>query len=486
VVRPGPKSEITVDPLSWEGYPVRGWERIRDFAMEFLRVPKGEGALSPVVLRDWQLSILADLYPTDRVRPRQGLLSLPRGNGKSMLAAVVGLYGLFADEVESPQVLVVASTEAQAKHIFNAAKRMIELDDRLADRAHIFKDRIETPHNAGSFMALPATESALQGYDPTLMLVDELHVVTKAIWEAVSSAAGKRRESLTLAISTPSDSQESIMWDLVTYGRAGGDPSFVFREWAAPDGCDVDDEDAWHEANPALGDFLYLDALRSTVKTTREAAFRRYRLGQWVGSHEAWLPWGVWADRAVDRELVPGERLVLGFDGAASGDSTALVAVTMDAHVVPLNIWSNPKEPGWRVPRAEVNAAVDRAFALYDVVELACDPWGWRFEIEGWSKTYGEKRVVEYNTGFRNRMGPATDRLYAAVLDGSMTHNGDKELAKHVAQTVATHTAIGAIVSKDKKNSPRKIDATVATIAAFDRVAWHTRKKSARVVSFPS
>ena len=274
------------------------------------------------------------------------------------------------------------------------------------------------------------------------------------------------------------------MFDLVKYGREGTDSSFVFREWAAPEGCAVDDEEAWAIANPALGDFLHIDAFRSTVKTTREAAFRRYRLGQWAGTHDSWLPFGVWDARAITRELVPGERIVLGFDGSASGDSTALIACTLDGFISPIGIWNNPGELGWRVPRAKVTQAVDDAFERYDVVELAADPWGWRSELEDWSKRHGERKVIEYNTGFRQRMGPATDRLYAAVMDESVTHDGNPVLSLHVAQTVAVSTAIGAIVSKDKKNSPRKIDAAVASIVAWDRAAWHTRTKSRKVVSF--
>jgi phage terminase large subunit-like protein len=70
------------------------------------------------------------------------------------------------------------------------------------------------------------------------------------------------------------------------------------------------------------------------------------------------------------------------------------------------------------------------------------------------------------------------------VMDGSMTHNGDRTLSTHVSQTVATQTAVGAIVHKDRRNSPRKIDAAVAAIVAFDRAAWHTRKKGRRVVAY--
>ncbi|QZY52717.1 terminase large subunit domain-containing protein [Leucobacter tenebrionis] len=483
MARAGAKGAITADPLDFTGWPEPGWERLQRFAETFVPMPKGVGAGEPFVLRPWQLEIVKGLFPTEG-RPRTGLVSLPRGNGKTTLAALLALYELFASETAAPQVMVVAGTEQVARHTLKIASRMIELSPELAERAHLLQASIKVPHTGGELVTAASTVAALQGFDPSLLIVDELHTVTADDWEAATSVAGKRPESLTLAISTPSDSQDSVMFDLVKYGRKHADPAFYFKEFAAPEGCDILDEEAWATANPALGDFLTADGLMSVAKTMREAAFRRYRLGQWVGSEDSWLPFGVWEKRASDRELEPGEKIVLGFDGSASGDSTALVACTMDGHIAPIKIWVNPKQPGWRVPRGEVTATVDWCFDTYHVVELAADPWGWRSEIEAWGKKHGARKVVEYNTGYRNRMGPATDRLYAAVIDGTMTHNGDRVLAQHIGQTVATQTAVGAIVHKDKRNSPRKIDASVASIVAFDRAAWHNRKTKGRVVSF--
>lgn len=55
------------------------------------------------------------------------------------------------------------------------------------------------------------------------------------------------------------------MWKLVCYGREHpDDKSFPLVEYAAPAGCDLADEAAWKTANPALGDFLHLDALRAS------------------------------------------------------------------------------------------------------------------------------------------------------------------------------------------------------------------------------
>jgi hypothetical protein len=44
---------------------------------------------------------------------------------------------------------------------------------------------------------------------------------------------------------------------------------------------------------------------------------------------------------------------------------------------------------------------------------------------------------------------------------------------------VAKATPLGDLVSKDKKGSPRNIDAAVAAIVAYDRVAWHRSRRGA-------
>lgn len=475
--RPGPKAAVTAPPLDLAGLPARrGWRAVA-FVEGYLRVPKGKGALGPVRLRPWQRRIVHEVLSPG---VRQALVSLPRGNGKSFLAACLGLYGLFADGVEGAQVLTVASDERQARIVFNLARRMVELNPELACRVQVFQDKIYLPATDSTLAPLPAEPAALQGWDPSLVVVDELHVVGPDVLEAMQLAAGKRASSLLLAISTPAADTESVMWRLVSYGREHpDDTSFRLVEYAAPDGCRLDDETAWKVANPALGDFLHADALRATLKTIREASFRRYRLGQWVGQVDRWLPWGAWEAVAdPDRRVSFGERVWMAFDGSASGDSTALIGCTGDGHLFVVGMWEHPADdPRWRVPRGEVTATIDEAFNRFDVVELACDPWGWRSEIETWAKRHGQRRVVEFNTGAAQRMAPATDRLYQAVVTGACSHDGDPRLASHVGNAVAKPTPLGDLVSKDKKGSPRKIDGAVASIVAYERAAWHRAKR---------
>ncbi|MBX9641687.1 MAG: phage terminase family protein, partial [Mycobacteriaceae bacterium] len=471
-MRAGPKGSVSAAPLSFAKWPTARAKRRERFIHEYLITPKGVGAREPFKLRPFQREIITGAFAP---RVRTALVSLPRGNGKSALAAALALAELFVGP-DSAEVLCVASDLRQAMIVLRMARRMVELNPVLEERVQVYADRLYLPENDAVLLPLPAEVGALHGHDPSLLIVDELHVVTTDVWEAVTSVSGKRPESLTLAISTPASSPDSVMWQLVQHGRTGDDPAFYFREYAAPEGCATGDRKAWRIANPALAcrrPFLSEDGIEAVRRTISEARFRQLRLGQWVTGVESWLPWGLWDTCGTERTVGPRERVVLAFDGSASGDSTALVGCTLDGHLWVEGLWENPGDPRWRVPREAVSDAVDIAFAKYDVAELACDPWGWRSEIEQWAQRRGEKRVLEWNTAHAQRMAPATDRLYQAVLTKTVTHDGDSRLAAHIAHCVAKPTPMGDLVSKDKRGSPRKIDAAVAAIVAFDRAAHH-------------
>jgi phage terminase large subunit-like protein len=160
-MRAGPKGQITAPPLDLRRLPKRGGARAIAFCERYITVPKGTGAKHRLRLRPWQREIVRGVL--DEPRPRQALVAIPAGNGKSTLAAAIGLYGLLGDGVEGAQVLVVASDERQARIIFRTAKRMVELDKDLSARVQVFADHLLEPRTDSVFMALPADPGSLQG-----------------------------------------------------------------------------------------------------------------------------------------------------------------------------------------------------------------------------------------------------------------------------------------------------------------------------------
>jgi phage terminase large subunit-like protein len=472
-VRAGPKGTVTAPPLNLRRLPRRGDARAAAFIERYVTVPKGTGARRRLRIRPWQREVIRGVLGDPR--PRQALVSIPAGNGKSTLAAALGLYGMLGDGVEGAQVLVVASDERQARIIFTTAARMVELDTDLLARVQVFKDHLLEPRSNSIFMALPADPGALQGWDPSLAIVDELHVVTDDTYEAMEARAGKRDRSLLLAISTPprAGQDDSVMRRLVDHGRAGADPSFYFREFAAPAGCPVDDEQAWEVANPALDDFLHRDALRATLPPKmREAAFRRYRLGQWVTVEDAWLPDGAWSNCvAPGKEIPDGVEVVMALDGSFSRDCTAMVVATVEdrPHVALYQLWEAPEGArDWRVPVVHVEDAIRAACLRWRVVEVAADPYRWQRSLE-----VLDGDGIPVSEFFQNaaRMGPATARAYQLIVDGELTHDGDPRLARHVANAILKQDSRGARLAKEHKDSKRRIDAAVAAVMAVHRAA---------------
>jgi len=348
--------------------------------MEGLHVPKGKGARSRLRLRPWQRAIVRTVLAPG---VRTAVVAIPRGNGKSTLAAALGLWAL-VDGPEGAEVPIVAGvSERQARIAFNTARRMVELDTELVARVQIFQDRLYMPHHDASLFPLPADADALLGANPTMTLVDELGVIDAEVFEAMRLASGKRAESTLLAIGTPPREPESIMRTLVEHGRLEEDPTFALVEYAAPATSPVDDRQAWKLANPALGGFPYEAGLATEVATVRESTCRQFRLGQWVGQpEEAWMDPETWtACSRTDLYTPDGDDVVLALDGSFSQDCTAVVGCTIAdvPHVFVVGCWENPR-PGdetFRIDVQEVEHTIRDACRRYNVLEVTADPYRW-------------------------------------------------------------------------------------------------------------
>ncbi|MDP9223282.1 MAG: terminase large subunit [Actinomycetota bacterium] len=477
-MKAGPKASPAGAPLNLDNLPESGGERAIAFVEEFCHLPKGgfgAKAGEPIRLRSWQRQIVHGIYSGDS-RPRQGVVSVARKNGKSLLAACLALYHLLADGVESAEVIVVSVDERTAKVIFRMCQRMVELDERLAGVLQAYADKLVDPATDSVLEALPGEWSRLQGRNPSFTVCDELHVMSIDTWDALALAGGTRSEPMTLGISTEcDDDEENLMARLVEHGRDGDDPDFFFAEWTAPPNCELDDEAAWSAANPMLGDTLDPDHLRAMVRTTRESRFRRFHLNQRVRLDGAWLTQAQWAACADPAVSIPdGATVCLGFDGSFSGDTTALTAVSCTdvPHVELVELWEAPEgHPTYRTPIADVEDAIRAACRRWRVREVAADPFRWARSLQA-LEAEGVP-IVEYPQS-PQRMSPATARFYQAVTNGGLTHSGDPRLARHIRNCVLKEDARGSRLSKPPKDSRRRIDAAVSALMAFDRAAQQT------------
>lgn len=458
----------------------RDGQRIVRFVESCCPLTRGSAAGQFMRLRPWQRDLLVDLAASGA---RRGYIQVARKNGKSLLGAALALYNLMADGEEGAEVYSVAGSRDQARLVFDTASRMVALDKWLSRNLRRYRYEIVHPATGSKYRVIAADAGHAEGLNPSCVIFDEVHVLgsDRRLWDTMNLGSGTREAPLVLGITTPgvrwgADGRDSLAWTLYDYANrvASGevqDPYFFGRIWEAPAGCDVWDRDAWAVANPGLGDFLSLEDMEAACKTTPENEFRTKRLGQWVAVQAAWLPYGVWDGCAQAVEVADRTPIVLGFDGSFSDDSTALIGATVEPepYVFVVGLWERDQTSpvAWHVPHADVDRTLFEACARWDVREVTGDPRLWQRDLEEWAR---QKIPVVPFPQSATRMIPAAQRFYEAVTTGSMRHSGDPRLARHVGNT--TVRANGHL-SKEHKDSGRKIDAAVAAVMAYERAMFH-------------
>jgi len=455
------------------------------------------------LLDPWEEYLIRLLYLVDaetgRRIVRRGFWVLPKGNGKTEivgavmdaeLAGPVMWRGGHAASRSAPNIPVAAASYEQSDRLFGAAAELAGNDSSgLAPYVEVLEHEIRLLRRKGRLFRVAAVAGTNDGGLPTAFGADEVHEwllpKQRRVHLVIGSSLAKRDQGLELSISTPDDATpDSLFGTLFSYGMrvASGeivDPSFLFAWWTAPKDVDLEDpvalRAAVRQANP--GSWLDLErvAARFEIDRIPPHEFRRYNLGQLVRPERAWLPEGKWEALEKERPLEDGEPVVLGFDGSYNHDSTALVGCTMDRHLFVVDCWERPDHApdGWAVPRAEVDAAVNRAFLTWQVVEMACDRAKWAGEIQEWVERYGEEVVIDFPQSAA-RMVPACGRFYGAVVQGEgMSHDGDPRLARHLHNAVAKEHRSGTHITKETSASPRKIDLAVAAVMAYERAMYH-------------
>lgn len=465
-------------------------ELYANFAEAVCRVTK-DSVASPagklLELRGWQKELLKHTLARredGRFRHRTALVGMSRKNGKSALAASMGLAGLTLGGNGS-EIYSCAADRDQARIVFGTAKRMIELDEELSSMFTLYRDAIEFKDKGSVYRVLSAEAYSKEGLNPSpLVIFDEVHAQPSwELWNVLSLAGGARADSLLLGITTAgvktqSNGQDSLCYSLYQYGQKivkgeTKDPSFFFSWWepTQPE-ADHRDESLWIEANPGFNDIVDKEEMQSAVLRTPEAEFRTKRLNCFVNTSVAWLPTGAWETlKDTDRFPEPGEEVILAFDGAFSNDSTALVMWLLGGekpHLMVVGLWERPDdaEQGWHIPVAEVEETIVSTFRdeRFNVKEIVFDPARWQrtfmvLDEEGLP-------VVSYPNSAAN-MVPATQKFYEAVVNQSFTHDGDERLARHIANCVTKQSSRGVMVAK--ASSRRKVDAAVASIFGYDR-----------------
>lgn len=469
---------------SWPETPGNADHAIR-WIETYCKAPKGYGHGRPMKLapfqKQWIRRILAPSI-------NSAVMSCPRGQGKSTLLAALGLWAVFCPgEGGAPQVPVVATTVMQAhRSVYGVALAMVRAERELEGRCLIYSAigamKLVVPSTGGEMFPVSSDPDGLQGLDPSLAICDEVGFQGVESWDSLLLAGGKRPRSLVVGIGTPGLDKDNALWHLrsrVLEGRVL--PGFDFTEYAADEGCAVEDEAQWRKANPALrAKYQNINALRTALALSPEAHFRIFRLGQWIDGVECWLGDDgrkLWDSLRDPYDLETGAPTWVGVDVGIKRDSTA-VAVGQrrpDGRLhVKVKIWLPAKDQAVDVTDVMHHIReLDRTYALEAVSFDArfFDVPAKTLEDEGLPMIEVPQSV--------EMMSPAVGSTFQLIRAGGLTHDGDPTVAAQVLNAVARYNERGFTLAKAK--SKGRIDAAVA-ICLMVHQAERVERKALQVV----
>lgn len=200
----------------------------------------------PFALYDWQREAIMEFYSTlevdddtgEQYRRYQYLYEeLPKKNGKSELAAPLGLYHLFGDGELNAEVYICAADKDNASIVYNAAVYMIQTAPWTAAmlergtlklvesrREILYRRQRKTPSGGmewqiiGRLKVLSAEAYSKHGYKPSCVIFDELHAQpNRDLWDVMTFGAGSsRRQPVWIVLTTAGDDPDrnSIGWEI--------------------------------------------------------------------------------------------------------------------------------------------------------------------------------------------------------------------------------------------------------------------------------
>lgn len=506
--------------------PTLGYEVI-DWIADNLAAPdRSDG--SPFVLYPEQEEFVLRFYALDprtgRRRIRRGVISRPRGWGKSpMLAALAAAEALGPvvpdgwdangqpvgkpwSAVRTPLVQVAAVSETQTKNTWTPLLEMLE--GPVLDNYHGLEP-METFVNLPRGRIEPITSSArtVKGNRAVFAVMDQTEEWVRSngglrLAETIRINAAKVGGS---TIETPNAfipgegsvaEDSAAFWDAIKAGKTRDD-GLHYDHREAPAETDLTDRDsllaglrvAYGDSAEPAGGHVDLDVIVATIwdPAIDEQRSRADFLNQITHASDQWIGQVEWSGcHDADKVIADGDMVTLGFDGSRgretnrrTADSTALVACRVsDGHVWPVVVWADPGGgDSWRPPSVEVDAAVEMCFDRWNVVGFYADPAHWDGHVARWEAKWHRQLKVKssaahpiewWMTGGRSfhtvRM---LEQFRSAVENGEMTHDGSYELTSHVLNARREPSRSGVQIRKEHPNSDRKIDAAVAASLAW-------------------
>ena len=441
-----------------------------------------------------------------------------KGNGKTPLAARIGIVCAAADGRHAAEVYTAGVTRDQAHYLFDDALRVVEASDTLRGLFEIGAHNLAVKATDSYMRPVSSEARSLDQKRVHAALIDEIHEHRTALVVEKMRAGTKGDETaLIFEITNSGYDRHSICWQHHQYSRqvlsgtVPNDSWFAFIA-ALDEGDDWTDEAVWPKANPLLDVTVTRRYLREQVQEAldmpaKAALVQRLNFCVWTEASVGAIDMSKWDACKAQPQIEAGSEVYASLDLSTTSDLSALVLMREadDGYLdvvpffwcpkesvemrsrrdhVPYALWV---EQGY-ITATEGNvvdyAAVRRAISgtyiedgtqkhddssiadTFHIGELAYDRWNATQLIT--QLMDDGATCVPVGQGYASLSAPTKDWL-ARVAAGRVRHGGNPVLRWMAANLVVTQDPAGNL-KPDKAKSTERIDGQAAAITALSRL----------------
>lgn len=419
---------------------------------------------------EWQTALLRavlEVYPEGHTRAgqlrwRQVLISLGRQNGKTEVAAILGLIGLLRKR--DAVVIGIASSIDQANLVYKRVLNAIARNARLAARFATSGTRGIRSPSGGEYRVRPSRSAALQGIPIDLGLVDELHLLKAEVWADLVNGTGGRPDCVVVGITTAGDDSSELLirlYKLAAEAMAEDDAvRFGAFIWEAPsDTIPADDAEflVWlKHGNPSLASGrIDPEVAVSDARSLPPADVLRYRGNRFVtGAAQPFIEPTKWAGRArpAGAPWPDDVRPIFTFDRTPDWGFGSIIATGKDKtgklHSELVASLVNPTLERFLAAAIKLNRHSPLTFAMdrYALGDLA---------------TELKRRGMPVRIGNVSDAINSASMLYAKVARGQIEHAGDALLTQQMPHAIRKN--IGENYRIARAGLGVEVDAVLAT-----------------------
>jgi len=483
------------------------------------------GQAQRMILEPSQIFEVASLFGwVDKVtglrRFRRAYLKKARKNGKSPLAAAIGLFMLAADGEPGAEVYCGATTQDQAWEVFRPARLMALKTPELQQYFGVTVNAKTLVIEEDFSRFEPVIGKPGDGAMPSCSITDEYHEhLTPELLETQETGMVAREQPLSLIITTAGSLIDGPCYMLeleakqILEGLLENERFFVAiygiddepYEWNGElvEADDWQSEIALKKANPLFGVSVSAEALKAAQAEAiatphRQNTFKTKHLNIWVGARSAWMnleKWRKCGDASMRIEDFAGEDCYEGEDLAAKIDLASRCKVFTREHhgarhyyvfsrnYVPRDRAQDGKHvhyekwvhEGWLIshegPEIQlplIQREIEADLGRFKFKCLAFDPWSALQMQQDLEKKTAEGTVISIPQTVQY-LSPAMKEVEAAVLGGRLHHDGNPVLAWAMANVMVKEDANENIFPRKEANGISKIDPASALFNAINR-----------------